>query len=139
MQRLTDQVLRAWGGEGRRGFAPPVDIYEDEKAIYVRAELPGTKADDVTIHVENNVLTLSGERKLDRESEREGYHRIESSYGAFSRSFALPESVKPDQVDANMSQGILTVTLPKKGEVAPKRIPIKSHAEEAKPSTLPRK
>jgi HSP20 family protein len=133
MQRLTDQMFRPlFGGEERRGFTPAVDIYEDADAIVCRAELPGVKPEDVTISVENNVLTLSGERKLERKEEHEGYHRIESVYGSFTRSFALPESVKADEVEADMTEGILTLRIPKKPEVAPKRIHVKAHAEAPK-------
>jgi HSP20 family protein len=133
MQRLTDQMLRAWGGGilGERGsFAPAVDIYETDDAIEVKAELPGVKPQDVHIEVENNVLTLSGDRKLEREDKREGYRRIESSYGSFSRSFALPESCDPDKVDAELDEGILRVRIAKKPEVTPKRIEVKSHQPE---------
>jgi HSP20 family protein len=129
MQRLTDQMFRAWGAPAeRQGFAPAVDIFEDDDAITVRAELPGVNPEDVRIEVDNNVLTISGERKLEREEQREGYHRIESSYGVFTRSFALPESVDPTKVEAEIDQGILTVRIAKKPEVAPKRIQVKPHA-----------
>jgi HSP20 family protein len=137
MQRLTDQMFRNWAFDERRTFAPAVDIYEDNEAISVRAELPGIKPEDVKISVENNVLTLSGERKLERSEEREGYHRIESSYGVFSRSFALPESVNADAVEADMNEGILTVRIPKKPEVAPKRIQVKGHGEGPKAVETP--
>jgi HSP20 family protein len=134
MQRLTDQMFRPlFGGEERRTFSPAVDIYEDHDAIVVRAEVAGVKPEDVTISVENNVLTISGERKLERKEEREGYHRIESVYGSFTRSFVLPESVKADEVEAEMNEGILMLRIPKKPEVAPKRIQVKAHAESPKP------
>jgi HSP20 family protein len=133
MQRLTDQVLRAWGDVERRTFAPAVDIFEDDKAIYVRAELPGVSVNDLSISVENNILSLSGERRLERSEEREGYHRIEGVYGSFTRSFALPESVAADEVEADLSEGILTIKIPKKPEVAPKRVQVKSHGEAPKP------
>jgi HSP20 family protein len=133
MQRITDQMFRPlFGGEERRTFAPAVDIYEDADAITVKAEVPGIKPEDVNISVENNVLTLSGERKLERSEEREGYHRIESSYGSFTRSFVLPESCNADEVEADMTEGILTLRIPKKAEIAPKRIPVKAHAEAPK-------
>jgi HSP20 family protein len=129
MQRLTDHMLRAFGSDvERRTFAPAVDIYEDDAAICVKAELPGVKPEDLKISVESNVLTFSGERKLERSEEREGYHRLERSYGTFTRSFALPESVKADEVEADLSDGVLTLRIPKKAEVAPKRIEVKSHA-----------
>jgi HSP20 family protein len=130
MQRLTDQMFRAFGGDvERRTFAPAVDIYEDDAAICVKAELPGVKPGDVKISVENNVLTFSGERKLERSDEREGYHRLERSYGNFTRSFALPESIKADEVEADLTDGVLTLRIPKRAEVAPKRIEVKSHGE----------
>jgi HSP20 family protein len=134
MQRLTDQMFRPlFGGEERRAFTPAVDIYEDNDAITVRAELAGVKPEDVSISVENNLLTLSGERRLERKEEREGYHRIECEYGSFTRSFVLPESVNADEVEADMTEGILTLRIPKKPEVHPKRIPVKAHAEAPKP------
>jgi HSP20 family protein len=132
MQRLTDQMFRAFGGDvERRTFAPAVDIYEDDTSISLKAELPGVKPEDVNISVENNVLTMSGERKLERSEEREGYHRLERSYGSFTRSFALPESVNADDVEADLSDGVLTLRIPKRAQVAAKRIEVKSHAEPA--------
>jgi HSP20 family protein len=133
MQRLTDQLFRGFsGGVGgeMQNFAPAVDIYEDDKTITVQAQVPGVKAGDVTINVENNVLTISGERKLERENKREGYHRIESSYGCFTRSFVLPESVDAEHVEASLSDGVLTVHIPKRPESAPKRIEVKTQEKQ---------
>jgi HSP20 family protein len=127
--RLQDEMSRQLlqGGDRRGGgFIPPVDINEDKDAIYVKAELPGVKPDAVQLHVENNILTLTGERKLEKEENREGYHRIERSYGTFTRSFALPNNVASDQVQADMSDGVLTVKIPKKTETQPKRIEVKA-------------
>jgi HSP20 family protein len=129
MQRLTDQLFRGWTGAGggeMQSFAPAVDIYEDDGTITVQAQVPGVKAEDVHIDVENNVLTMSGERKLEREDKREGYHRIESSYGSFTRSFVLPESANAEKVEANLSDGVLTVRIGKRPEAAPKRIEVKA-------------
>jgi HSP20 family protein len=128
MQRLTDQLVRGWPGQGgeMQNFAPAVDIYEDDGMITVSAQLPGVKAEEVNIDVENNVLTISGERRLEREDKREGYHRIESSYGAFTRSFVLPESADSEKVEANLSEGVLTVRIPKRPEAAHKRIEVKT-------------
>lgn len=128
MQRLTDQLFRGWTGSGgeMQNFAPAVDIYEDEGTITVQAQVPGVKAEDVHIDVENNVLTLSGERKLEREDKREGYHRIESSYGSFTRSFVLPEAADAEKVEAGLSDGVLTVRIAKRPESAPKRIEVKA-------------
>lgn len=108
-------------------FRPAVDIYEDEKAIKVKAELPGVKPEEVKIEVEHGVLTLSGERKLEHEEKKEGYHRVERSYGAFSRSFVLPEGVETEKIEANYKEGVLTLTLPKGAETQRKEIKITTH------------
>ena len=108
-----------------RSWAPAVDIYEDKNNIIVKAELPGIKKDDLSIDVKNNVLTLSGERKHEEETTKENFHRIERSYGTFSRSFTLPDSVKVDKVKAHYKDGILEISLPKAEEAKRKAIPIK--------------
>jgi HSP20 family protein len=126
--RLQDEMSRQFLTPDRRaaGFVPLVDINEDKDAIYVKAELPGVKPDQVQLHVENNILTLTGERKFEKEDNREGYHRIERSYGSFTRSFALPNNVAGDQVTADMTDGVLTVKIPKKAEAQPKRIEVRA-------------
>ncbi len=126
--RLQDEMSRQFLTPDRRaaGFVPLVDINEDRDAIYVKAELPGVKPDQVQLHVENNILTLTGERKFEKEDNREGYHRIERSYGSFTRSFALPNNVAGDQVTADMTDGVLTVKIPKKAEAQPKRIEVRA-------------
>jgi HSP20 family protein len=126
--RLQDEMSRQFLGKERRaeGFVPPVDIHEDSDAIYVQAELPGVKAEEVHVNVENNILTLTGERKFEKDEKREGFRRVERSYGTFTRSFALPNSIAGDQVQAELTDGVLTVKLPKKAEVQPKRIEVKS-------------
>jgi len=131
--RLQDEMGRHFVDSERRtaGFTPAVDIYEDKDAIYLKAELPGVKPEEVNIHVENNILTLTGERKLEKSEDRAGYHRIERMYGSFTRSFALPNNVSSDGVDADMSNGILTVKVPKKAEAQPKKIAVRSGAETA--------
>jgi HSP20 family protein len=134
ISRLQDQLFRPLLGDGTRltSFAPAVDIYEDDNAIHLKAELPGMRPEDIKINVENNVLTVSGERKLEHEDKREGYHRIERSYGTFTRSFVLPESVDPEKVEAEVTEGVLTLKIPKKPQVEPKRIEVKSKAGGAK-------
>ena len=124
MSRLQDEMSR-WSGDRRGGFVPPVDIYEDKEAIFVKAELPGVKVDDVHISVENNLLTIRGDRKLEREEKKDNYHRIERTYGSFTRSFTLPSTVQTDQIDADMKDGILTLRLPKRAEAQPRRISVK--------------
>jgi HSP20 family protein len=126
--RLQDQLFRGYGLDMPRreagAFAPAVDIYEEKDAYFVKAELPGVKAEDVHVSVENGVLTLKGERKFEREEKRENYHRIERSYGEFTRSFSLPKTVDAENVRANMAEGVLTLTIPKKAAPEPKRIQV---------------
>ena len=128
--RLQDEMSRQLIGSERRtgGFVPPVDIFEDKDAIYLKAELPGVKPEEVNIHVENNILTLTGERKLEKSEDREGYHRIERTYGTFTRSFALPNNVASEGVEADMDGGVLSVKVPKKAEAQPKKIAVRSGA-----------
>jgi len=108
-----------------REWAPPVDIHEDKDNIVVKAEVPGMKKEDVSIEIKDNVLTLKGERKFEKETKKEDYHRMERSYGSFVRSFSLPSAIKVDKVVANYKDGILEITLPKAEEAKPKAIPIK--------------
>jgi HSP20 family protein len=105
-------------------WAPAVDILEHEGNIILKAELPGVEAKDVDIRVENNVLSLRGERKFDAEVKKEAYHRVERAYGAFSRSFTLPTSVDTEHIKAEFKDGVLRVTLPKREEAKPKQISI---------------
>lgn len=105
-------------------WAPSVDVSESKDDVIIKAEIPGMSKDDVKVSVRDNVLILSGEKKQEREEKDANYHRIERSYGSFSRSFALPTSVKPDKVKASYKDGVLKITLPKSEEVKPKEIPI---------------
>jgi len=113
------------GGEvSTRTWAPPVDIYENGDNLVLKAELPGINPDDVEIRVEDNTLYLKGERKFEKEVKEQSYHRVERSYGAFTRTFSLPNSVDADKVAANFKDGVLTLTMPKKEEAKPKTIKI---------------
>ena len=105
-------------------WAPAVDIYEQDGNIVLKAELPGVDPKDVDVRVENNILTLRGERKLDQEIRKESYHRVERSYGAFTRSFTLPNVVDTDKIKAEYKDGVLRMTLPKKEEAKSKQIAI---------------
>jgi HSP20 family protein len=105
-------------------WAPAVDIYETDKEISMKAELPGMQEKDIDIKVEDNVLSISGERRMEKEIKEENYHRIERAYGSFNRSFTLPRTVDRDAIKAAYKDGVLTVTLPKKEEVKPKQIKI---------------
>ena len=124
ISRLQTDVDRLFGESRRRAVAPAVDIVEDEEAIVLKAELPGFPADAVNVNVENDVLTLSGERKLEREDKNERYHRIERSYGTFSRSFMLPKTVDSEAIEANLDAGVLTLRLPKKAAAEKRRIEV---------------
>ena len=108
------------------GWMPAVDIFEDKESIQVRAEIPGVKNEDVKIDVENNILTLRGDRRLENEDKKDGYHRIERFYGSFTRQFMLPRTVDAEHIDAQLKDGVLTVRIPKKAEVKPRSISVKS-------------
>jgi HSP20 family protein len=105
-------------------FMPPVDVYEDEHNITVQAELPGINEKDVDVRLENNVLTLSGERRMENEQKQENFHRVERSYGRFTRSFVLPSSADPERIHAQFENGVLKVTIAKREEAKPKQIKI---------------
>jgi HSP20 family protein len=105
-------------------WAPAVDIYEHEGNIVLTAELPGVDPKDVDIRVENNVLTLRGERKWSNDVKRESYHRVERAYGNFTRSFTLPNVVDTEKIKADYKDGMLRLVLPKKEEAKPKQISI---------------
>jgi len=128
MNRLFDESFR---GASRTGdddwalggsWAPAVDIYEKDGHIVLEAELPGIDAKGVDIRVENNVLTLRGERKFEAEVKQDSFHRVERTYGAFTRSFTLPTVVDTEKIKADFKDGVLKLTLPKKEEAKPKQI-----------------
>src|SRR3981081_2853354 len=101
-------------------FAPPVDVYEDEHNITLKIEVPGIDEKDVDVRIENNTLTVHGERKFEKEEKEENYRRVERQYGSFTRSFTLPTTVDPEQVQANYEKGILKIKLAKKAEAKQK-------------------
>jgi HSP20 family protein len=105
-------------------FVPPVDVYEDDKSIRVKMEVPGVDEKDIDVHLENNLLTVRGERKLEKETKEENYHRIERSYGSFTRSFSLPNTVNSEDVNASYSKGVLSISLGKKADARPKQIKV---------------
>jgi len=105
-------------------WAPSVDIYENKDSIIIDAELPGMDQKDISVTVNDNVLTIKGERKQEKEVKEENYHRVERSYGSFTRSFNLPVGVKADAIKANYKDGVLKVMLPKAEEAKPKQISI---------------
>lgn len=105
-------------------FVPPVDIYEDAHKVVLKLEVPGVKQEDLDVRVENQMLTVKGERKFEKEEKEENFHRIERSYGTFVRSFTLPQTVNTENVQASYDNGVLAITLNKKAEAKPKQVKI---------------
>ncbi len=106
------------------GWVPAVDILERDGNLILRAELPGMNEKDIDVKLEGNILTLKGERKLDSEEKKHNYHRVESYYGSFTRSFTLPDTVDTDKIKADYKNGILTISIPQRPEVRPREIPV---------------
>lgn len=127
LSRIHDRFFGLSWPEPRLEFRPAVDIYEDEKAIYLKAELAGVKPEEIKINLEKNLLTLEGERKLEKEEEKEGYRRVERSYGSFRRSFSLPENVSAEEINAAYKDGVLTLTLPKTPEAKAREIKVNTN------------
>jgi HSP20 family protein len=121
---LEDHDLTGFG-TGEREWMPPFDVSETEGEIIVKAELPGMKVEDIDITLTDGLLTIKGERKMEKEDKQENYHRIERQFGSFSRSLNLGVNVKADGIDAGYNDGVLTVTLPKAEEDKPKKIEVK--------------
>ncbi len=105
-------------------FAPPVDVYEDEHNITLKIEVPGIDEKDIDVRVENNTLTVHGERKFEKEEKEENYRRVERQYGSFTRTFTLPTTVDPENIQADYDKGVLKVKLAKKAEAKPKQIKV---------------
>ncbi|TVQ90623.1 MAG: Hsp20/alpha crystallin family protein [Deltaproteobacteria bacterium] len=124
MNRLQDQLFQRAVNRDE-SYRPPVDIHEDDKGFTLDVEIPGLSPDEVTVDVEKGVLTIRGERKLRKEEDRDGYRRVERYYGSFSRSFALPETVDADAIEAKADQGVLSLRLPKRPAPGARRIEIR--------------
>ena len=146
---LQDRVNRlfreAQSGEGREEalttstFAPPVDVYEDEHSIILKIEVPGIDEKDIDVRIENNTLTVHGERKFEKEEKEENYRRVERQYGSFTRTFTLPIAVDPEKVEANYDKGVLKVQLAKKSEAKPKQIKVNVGSEKTLEGKAPSK
>ena len=141
--RLQDQLFKTFGeaygprdeSAGLTGaWTPAVDVFEDNDSITLKVELPEVDAKDVDIQVEGNQLTVRGERKLEKAEERDGYHRIERTYGAFSRSFTMPTTVDAEHISAESRDGVLRIVLPKRAETKPRQI--KVQVESTRPSQV---
>ncbi len=123
---FSTNLTRGFGEEsiGRGAWNPSVDIYENKDHIVLEAELPGMKREDFELSVENNVITLRGERQFEKKEDSDNYHRVERSYGSFTRSFTLPQTVSAEGATAEYKNGVLRVTLPKREEAKARRIEI---------------
>src|SRR6202046_2379120 len=112
-------------------FAPAVDVYEDEHKVALKIEVPGIDEKDIDVRVENQTLTVHGERKIEQEEKEENYRRVERQYGSFTRTFTLPTTVDSENVSATYHKGVLKVALPKKAEAKPKQIKVNIGSEKA--------
>ncbi len=132
LNSVLDEAFGNWAFQPENGSAitsswtPAVDVMEDKDTIKIVAELPGVKSEDVKLSIENQVLTIRGEKKQEAEEKTERMHRYERSYGVFERAFALPSSVDPDKIEARHQDGILTVLVPKAEKARPREIPVKT-------------
>jgi HSP20 family protein len=123
MNRLHDHFFSG-GGLSEQAFQVAVDIREEDDAFFVDAEVPGLVAEDVKVDIEKNVLTLSGERKVEKEETEGTYRRVERQYGSFTRSFTLPETVDTENISADLNDGVLALRLPKKEAPTPRKISV---------------
>jgi len=127
MDRIFEDVFggnRNWP-ESSLSVTPPVDIEETENDYRISAEIPGIEKGDIKITLENNVLSISGEKKVEKEVKDENYHRFERHYGKFHRSFELPGPINREKIDADYKNGVLNITVPKTEESKPKQIEVK--------------
>ena len=128
--RLNRLFRESYAGEGKdeslttSSFSPAVDVYEDEHQVTLKIEVPGIDEKDIDVRVENNTLTVHGERKIEKEEKEENYRRVERHYGSFTRTFNLPTTVDSEKVSANYDKGVLKIALPKKAEAKPKQIKV---------------
>ncbi len=133
--RMNRLFRESYGPEGREetlnntSFAPPVDVYEDEHSVNLKIEVPGIDEKDIDVRIENNVLTVHGERKFEKEEKEENFRRVERQYGSFTRTFTLPTTVDAEKVSASYDKGLLKIALPKKAEAKPKQIKVNVGSE----------
>ena len=125
LRLFQDSINRLFSDQSAtRPWAPPVDIFETDNDLVLKADLPDVKMEDIDIQIENGTLTLKGERRFEKNENNKGFHRIERSYGSFVRYFTLPETVNTENVRAEYHHGVLTVTLPKKEIAKPKSVKV---------------
>jgi HSP20 family protein len=132
LNSALDEAFNSWpfqsqeNGTLTSAWMPACDVFEDRNAVKIVAEVPGVQPEDVKLSLENNLLTIRGEKKQQAEERNERVHRYERSYGTFERTFSLPTTVDPDQIVATYEHGILTVTIPKAERARPREIPVKT-------------
>ncbi|HLS47164.1 MAG TPA: Hsp20/alpha crystallin family protein [Gemmatimonadales bacterium] len=128
LNRLLDDAFSGWPlqeqGTIMSSWLPPCDVVEDSNGVRIVMEIPGVEPDDVRLSLENNLLTIRGEKRQQQEGKDGKVHRYERSYGTFERTFSLPNTVETDKVEADFENGILTVTMPKSERVRPREIPL---------------
>ena len=145
LQERMNRLFHDSYGEGREealttsSFAPPVDVYEDEHNVTLKIEVPGIDEKDIDVRIENNTLTVHGERKFEKEEKEENFRRVERQYGSFTRTFTLPNTVDVDKVSASYDKGVLKIALPKKAEAKPKQIKVNVGGEKVLESKSPSK
>ena len=144
LQSRVNRVFRESQGQGPEGqesltttsFAPPVDVYEDEHSVTLKIEVPGIDEKDIDVRIENNTLTVQGERKFEKE---ENFRRVERQYGSFTRTFTLPNTIDQESVQATYEKGVLNVKLAKKAEAKPKQIKVNVSGEKTVEAKAPSK
>lgn len=129
LNRLLDEAFSGWplgeqGGVITSAWLPPTDVFEDRETLKITMEIPGVRPEDVKLSLENNILTIRGEKRQEAEEKSERVHRYERSYGTFERTFVLPNSVDPDRIEARYENGLLVVNLPKAERARPREIPV---------------
>jgi HSP20 family protein len=131
LNSMLDDAFSAWPFQSQENGAltsswlPATDVFEDKDAVKIVAEVPGVRPEDVKISLENNLLTIRGEKRQQAEEKTERVHRYERTYGTFERAFSLPTTVDPEKIAASYADGILTVTIPKAERARPREIPVK--------------
>jgi len=143
LRSLQDEMTRLFAGVAPSnreeflsgGWAPNVDIFENKDHLVLEADLPGMKRDDIDLSIENNVVTLRGERKFEKKDEGDNYHRVERSYGSFTRSFTLPQTVSAEGAEAEFKSGVLRISFPKREEVKARKIEVLGE-DAAQPKTI---
>lgn len=131
--RIFEDSITRLMNEPRTGrpWSPAVDILETEDALVLKADLPDVKTEDIDVRVENNTLTIRGQRRFEKDEKAKGWHRIERSYGEFTRSFAVPSTVDTEKVAADYKNGVLTISLPKKEAAKPRQVKVAIQHEQS--------